>query len=143
MKKINTQFPLTVVLGLVITGSLFHSSETFAQQIARMRIDWNFTAGGGALYLNICDNPRLRTNPNTGGCATVNVLNSNVTSNREGTRLVEDRLRVGTEYKACIVADNIDASHQGRWMVCRNFIAADQQAVSLPYQGLWFVRSKP
>ena len=143
MKKMNPQFSGSFVLGLIITGSLFHSSEALAQQIAKMRIDWNFTAGGGALYLNICDNPRLRTNPNTGGCATVNILNSNVTSNREATRLIEDRLRVGTEYRACIVADNIDANHRGRWIVCQNFVAADQQAVSLSYGDLKFVRANP
>ena len=139
MKKINAQLPRTVVLALMITGSLFQSSGVLAQQIAKMRFVWNFTPAGGAVYLNICDDPEFNVNERTGGCANINVLNSNVTQNRDRTRLVTDKLRAGTSYKACLVADNIGRSFEGRRIQCYNFVASDGQTIRFSLNELQYV----
>jgi len=114
MKKIKAQLPRTIFLGLLITGSLFQSAGALAQQIAKMRFVWDFKPVGGAVYFNICTDPEFNVNESTGGCANVNILDSNVTQNKDRTLLVTDRLRVGTSYKACLVADNIGRGFEGR-----------------------------
>ncbi len=101
-----------------------------AQQVVKMRFVWDFTPASGAAYLNICSDPNFNINERTGGCANINVLNSNVTTNRDRTRLVTDRLKAGQAYKACIVADNTFSNKQGRWIDCVNFAARDGQTIT-------------
>lgn len=97
-----------------------------------MRFVWDFVpSSGGAAYLNICNDPKFNINESTGGCASINVLNSNVTTNRGRTRLVTDRLKSGQEYKVCIVADNTFSNRQGRWIDCIDFVARDGQTINL------------
>lgn len=102
-----------------------------AQQVVKMRFVWDFVPSSGAAYLNICDDPRFNINERTGGCANINVLNSNVTTNRDRTRLVANRLKAGQGYKACIVADNTFSNRQGRWIDCVDFVARDGQTINL------------
>lgn len=71
-----------------------------AQEVARMRIWWDVAAPPGALYLNICSDPRINNNPRTGGCGRIDTLNENATKNKEQFRFVDDRLKVGGEYRA-------------------------------------------
>jgi hypothetical protein len=139
MKKINAQLPGAVFLGLLITGSLFQSSEALAQQTAKMRFVWNFTPVGGAIYFNICDDPKFNIDERTGGCANVNVMNSNQTQNRARTVLVTDRLRAGTSYKACLVADNIGRGFEGRRIQCHDFVARDGQTIRFSLNQLQYV----
>jgi hypothetical protein len=129
MKKIKAQLPTTVFLGLLITGSLFQSSGALAQQIAKMRVVWDFKPVGGAIYFTICDDPKFNVDESTGGCANVNVMNSNQTQNKARTVLVTDRLRAGTSYKACLVADNIGSGFEGRRIQCHDFVARDGQTI--------------
>jgi len=139
MKKIKAQLPRTVFLGLLITGSLFQSSGALAQQIAKMRFVWDFKPVGGAVYFNICTDPKFNVNERTGGCANVNILDSNVTQNKDRTLLVTDRLRVGTSYKACLVADNIGRGFEGRRIQCYNFVARDEQTIRFSLNQLQYV----
>ena len=123
-------------LFLFISSTLFcllgsNISSAQAQQVVKMRFVWDFVPSSGAAYLNICDDPRFNINESTGGCAEINVLNSNVTTNRTRTRLVTDRLKAGQEYKACIVADNTFSNRQGRWIDCVIFVARDGQTIDL------------
>ena len=139
MKKIKAQLPRTVFLGLLITGSLFQSSGALAQPIAKMRFVWDFKPVGGAVYFNICTDPKFNVNERTGGCAKVNILDSNVTQNKDRTLLVTDRLRVGTSYKACLVADNIGRGFEGRRIQCYNFVARDEQTIRFSLNQLQYV----
>jgi hypothetical protein len=101
-----------------------------AQQVAKMRFVWDFTPSSGAVYLNICSDPKFNINERTGGCAEIDILNSNVTKNRDRTRLVTDRLKFGQQYKACLVADNTFSDKQGRWIDCVDFAAVEGQTIS-------------
>ena len=139
MKKIKAQLPRTVFLGLLITGSLFQSSGALAQPIAKMRFVWDFTRAGGAIYFTVCDDPEFNVDERTGGCANVNVMNSNQTENRARTVLVTDRLRAGTSYKACLVADNIGRGLEGRRIQCYNFVARDGQTIRFSLNQLQYV----
>jgi len=139
MKKIKAQLPRTVFLGLVITGSLFQSSGALAQQIAKMRFVWDFKPVGGAIYFTICDDPEFNVDESTGGCANVNVMNSNQTQNKARTVLVTDRLRGGTSYKACLVADNIGSGFEGRRIQCHDFVARDGQTMRFSLNQLRYV----
>ena len=139
MKKIKAQLLRTVFLGLVITGSLFQSSGALAQQIGKMRFVWDFTPVGGAVYFNICTDPKFNVNERTGGCANINVMNSNVTQNKDRTLLVTDRLRAGTSYKACLVADNIGSGFEGRRIQCHDFVVRDGQTIRFSLNQLRYV----
>jgi hypothetical protein len=139
MKRIKAQLPGAVFLGLLITGSLFQSSGALAQQTAKLRFVWNFTPVGGAVYFNICDDPKFNIDERTGGCAKVNVMNSNQTQNRARTVLVTDRLRAGTSYKACLVADNIGRGFEGRRIQCHDFVARDGQTIRFSLNQLQYV----
>jgi hypothetical protein len=139
MKKIKAQLPGTVFLWLVIIGSLFQSSGALAQQIAKMRFVWDFKPVGGAIYFTICDDPEFNVDESTGGCANVNVMNSNQTQNKARTVLVTDRLRAGTSYKACLVADNIGSGFEGRRIQCHDFVARDGQTIRFSLNQLRYV----
>jgi hypothetical protein len=139
MKKIKAQLPSTVFLGLLITGSLFQSSGALAQQIAKMRFVWDFKPVGGAIYFTICDDPKFNVDESTGGCANVNVMNSNQTQNKTRTVLVTDRLRAGTSYKACLVADNIGPGFEGRRIQCHDFVVSDGQTIRFSLNQLRYV----
>ena len=127
------KFPqLCFLISSTLFGLLASTTDSAqAQQVVRMRFVWDFVPSSGAAYLNICNDPRFNINERTGGCANINVLNSNVTSNRDRTRLVTDRLRSGQEYKVCIVADNTFNNRQGRWIDCVDFVARDGQTINL------------
>ena len=139
MKKIKAQLPRTIFLGLLITGSLFQSSGALAQQIAKMRFVWDFKPVGGAIYFTICDEPKFNVDERTGGCVNVNAMNSNQTENRARTVLVTDRLRAGTSYKACLVADNIGRGLEGQRIQCYNFVARDGQTIRFSLNQLQYV----
>jgi hypothetical protein len=113
-----------------------------AQEVSRMRIWWDVAAPPGALYLNICSDPRINNNPRTGGCGRIDVLNENATKNKEQFRFVDDRLKVGSEYRACLVADQT-RGRSGRWMVCRDFVAQDGGEVALNGSLLRPIRANP
>jgi hypothetical protein len=102
-----------------------------AQEVARMRFVWDFAPSGGAVYLNICNDPEFNISEQTGGCAEINVLNENVTANKSRTKLVTDRLKEGESYKACIVADNTFSDKRGRWIDCVDFVARNGRTISL------------
>lgn len=97
--------------------------------------------------MNICDEPDFNTDAESGGCAKINVLNRVVTDNRSGTELITDRLKLGTPYKACLVADNIYPRSQyerrGRWITCQVFNAQDKATIAFNYSNLKFVRARP
>jgi hypothetical protein len=137
----------STVLAVVMGTTALTTVATAQDSIARMRFEWNFPEPGGAIYMNICTDPDFNIDRQSGGCAEINVLNEVVTSNRGGTKLVSDRLKRGTAYKACLVADNIypnsEYSKRGRWITCKNFTAQDRGVVSFKYWDLQFVRSKP
>lgn len=120
---------------------------TAQEGIARMRFEWNFPEPGGAIYMNICSDPDFNIDRQSGGCAEINVLNEVVTKNRGGTKLVNDRLKIGTAYKACLVTDNIypgsQYSKRGRWITCKSFTAQDTSVVAFNYNDLNFVRNRP
>lgn len=118
---------LLTSLGLGVTS---HIGQAQAQQVAKMRFIWDFTAPSGAVYLNICSDPKFNINERTGGCAQIDILNSNVTKNQDRTRLVTDRLKFGQQYKACLVADNTFSNKQGRWIDCVDFAAVQGQTIS-------------
>jgi hypothetical protein len=101
-----------------------------AQQVVKMRFVWNFVPSSGAAYLNICSDPEINRNAQTGGCAEINVLNENVTANKSRTKLVTDRLKEGVPYKACIVADNTFSDKRGRWIDCVDFVATNSKTIS-------------
>ncbi|MBJ7901358.1 MAG: hypothetical protein GC158_15875 [Cyanobacteria bacterium RI_101] len=136
---------LTILSGLALFGSvslsIFFGEENSAQaqQVAKMRFTWDVFPSSGALYLNICDNPDLNVNEQTGGCADINVLNSNITTNKSRTRLVTDRLKSGQSYKVCMVADNTFSNRQGRWITCTNFVAQDGLTISLSMRNAQYV----
>ncbi|MFN5516332.1 MAG: hypothetical protein ACK5CA_16755 [Cyanobacteriota bacterium] len=136
---------LAIVSGLALFGavslSIFFGEENSAQaqEVAKMRFTWDQVPSSGALYLNICDNPQLNINEQTGGCADINVLNSNITANKSRTRLVTDRLKSGQSYKVCIVADNTFSDRRGRWIDCANFVAQDGRTISLSIQDAKYV----
>ncbi len=132
----------SVLTSSALLMSLLSSmNQAQAQQIVRTRFVWNFTPVGGAVYFNICSDPNFNINERTGGCANINVLNSNVTGNRDRTRLVTDRLRSGVPYKACLVADNIGRGYEGRWIQCQNFAAQDGQTIGFSLNQLQYVGS--
>jgi hypothetical protein len=139
MKKIKAQLPRTIFLGLLITGSLFQSAGALAQPIAKMRFVWDFKPVGGAIYFTICDEPKFNVDESTGGCANVNVMNSNQTQNKARTVLVTDRLRAGTSYKACLVADNIGPGFEGRRIQCHDFVVSDGQTIRFSLNQLRYV----
>jgi hypothetical protein len=101
-----------------------------AQEVAKLRFIWDFVPSSGAAYFNICSDPKININARTGGCAEIDVLNENVTANREKTRLVRDRLKEGKSYKACIVADNTFSDKRGRWIDCVDFVARNGETIS-------------
>jgi len=121
---------------VVLSGSallMFLSSsmeQAEAQQVVKMRCSFGILYLQVARYLNICSDPNFNINERTGGCANINVLNSNVTMNWDRTRLVTDRLKAGQAYKACMVADNTFSNKQGRWIECIDFAARDGQTIS-------------
>jgi len=120
-----------ILSGSALLMSLSSGMESAeAQQVVRMRFVWDFVPASGTAYFNICSDPNFNINERTGGCANINVLNSNVTKNRDRTYLVTDRLKAGQAYKACMVADNTFSNKQGRWIECVNFAARDGQTVS-------------
>jgi hypothetical protein len=125
--------------GIGFLISLICSAQTAQGQIVKVRFAWNFTPAGGAVYFNICDNPRFNISERTGGCAEINVLNEVVTRNRDRTRLVTDRLKAGKAYKACLVADNIGRHHQGRWIQCYDFAAKDGKSYRFTLNQLRYV----
>lgn len=102
-----------------------------AQEVVKMRFVWDFVPSSGAAYFNICSDPKININAQTGGCAEINVLNQNVTANKSRTKLVTDRLKEGESYKACIVADNTFSDKRGRWIHCVDFVARNGQTISL------------
>ncbi|MBW4624103.1 MAG: hypothetical protein KME49_00945 [Brasilonema octagenarum HA4186-MV1] len=118
---------LLTSLGLGVTSYI---GQAQAQQVAKMRFVWDFIAPSGAVYLNICSEPNFNINERTGGCAQIDILNSNVTKNQDRTRLVTDRLKLGQKYKACLVADNTFGNKQGRWIDCVDFTAIQGQTIS-------------
>lgn len=116
---------------VLLTFLLSNTGQSKAQEVVKMRFVWDFVVSSGAAYLNICDDPKFNINESTGGCADINVLNSNVTTNRSRTRLVSDRLKSGQEYKVCIVADNTFSNRKGRWIDCIDFVATNGQTINL------------
>jgi hypothetical protein len=113
---------ILVSLATVIGTSI----SAYAQEVVPVRIFWDISAPPGALYLNICSDPGINGSPN-GTCAKINVLNSNVTSNKDKIRLVDDRLRSGKRYRACIIADQTQG-RSGRWYSCSDFTASPPQS---------------
>jgi hypothetical protein len=116
---------------VLLTFLLSNTGQSKAQEVVKMRFVWDFVVSGGAAYLNICDDPKFNINESTGGCADINVLNSNVTTNRARTRLVSDRLKSGQEYKVCIIADNTFSNRKGRWIDCIDFVATNGRTINL------------
>jgi hypothetical protein len=143
----NKYIASSLALAIVFEMTTFITVATGQQNIAGMRLTWNFPEPGGAIYMNICDKPDFNVDAQSSGCAQINVLNEVVTNNRSGTKLITDRLKIGTPYKACLVADNIYPRSQyekkGRWITCRNFTAKDQSTISFSYWELKFVRERP
>jgi hypothetical protein len=138
----NSGIATSLALAFVLGATTLASVATGQPNIARMRFAWFFADSGGAIYMNICTDPDFNTDAESGGCAEINVLNENVTSNRSGTKLVTDRLAIGTAYKACLVADNLN-ERKGRWITCQNFTASDKLTINLFFRDLKFVRSRP
>jgi hypothetical protein len=137
-QDIATSLALAFVLGTTTLASVAIGQVN----TARMRFTWTFTGLGGAIYMNICNDPDFNVDAESGGCAEINVLNENVTSNRSGTKLVTDRLAKGTAYKACLVADNL-YERKGRWITCKDFTAEDKLTINFYFRDLKFVRSRP
>lgn len=132
----------TILSGCALLISLLSGiNQAQAQEIARTRFVWDFTPASGAVYFNVCTEPEFNINERTGGCANINVLNSEETQNRDRTRLVTDRLRNGVPYKACLVADNIGSRYQGRWIQCQNFIAKDGRTIRFVLNQFQYVGS--
>lgn len=139
--------------GVVVTATILGLSTFFgikpaqAQQIVPVQIYWDVVPGNGALYLNICSEPGVNGDRRTGMCANINVLNSNVTREREFRRFVTDRIRAGQTYRVCLVADNTPTG-AGRWFTCqdfRAFVPSSGQAIviSLQQSSLRFLRPNP
>jgi hypothetical protein len=142
-KKMNNKCIASSLALAVVFGTTTFTTVAIGQQIiARMRFTWNFPDSGGAIYMNVCDNPDFNIDAQSGGCAEINVLNEVVTNNRSGTKLITDRLKKGTPYKACLVADNIHGK-KGRWITCQNFTARDRLTISFSYSELISVRERP
>ena len=141
MKKIALLSSITF-LSIVSISLTLASVATGQENIAAMRFTWNFPGSGGATYLNICNKPNFNIDAQSGGCAEINVVNEVVTDNRMGTKLITDRLRVGTRYKACLVADNI-RDKKGRWIACKDFTAEDELTISFYDWRLKPVRENP
>ncbi|MEG4495501.1 hypothetical protein, partial [Microcoleus sp. D3_18_C4] len=49
------------------------------------------------------------------------------------------KLRAGTSYKACLVADNIGRGFEGRRIQCYNFVARDEQTIRFSLNQLQYV----
>ena len=141
------------VVGAAVTATLVGLSISFgtkaaqAQQIVPVQIYWNATPGSGALYLNICSDPGINGDQRTGMCANINVLNSNVTREREFRRIVTDRIRAGKTYRVCLVADNTPTG-SGRWFTCQDFTAfvpssGQSIMINLQQASLRFLRPNP
>ena len=132
----------SILSGSALLISLLSSiNQAQAQEIARTRFVWDFTPASGTVYFNVCTEPEFNINERTGGCANINVLNSEETENRDRTRLVSDKLRSGLAYKACLVADNIGGRYQGRWIQCQNFIAKDGRTIRFGLNQFQYVGS--
>ncbi|MBW4445449.1 MAG: hypothetical protein KME38_00855 [Spirirestis rafaelensis WJT71-NPBG6] len=146
-KMLNRLIASSSLITVILGATAFTTVATAQQGIARMRFVWNFPQPGGAIYMNICDEPDFNTDAESGGCANINVLNRVVTNNRSGTELITDRLKSGTPYKACLVTDNIYPRSQyerrGRWITCKVFNAQDKATIGFNYSDLKFVRERP
>lgn len=141
------------VVGAAVTATIigllmpFGIKTAQAQQIVPVQIYWNVAPGRGALYLNICSDPGINGDQRTGMCANINVLNSNVTREREFRRIVTDRIRAGKTYRVCLVADNTPTG-AGRWFTCqdfRAFVPSSGQSIVIDLQqaSLRFLRPNP
>lgn len=134
----------TTILGML---TLFGIKPAQAQQIVPVQIYWSVEPGNGALYLNICSEPGVNRDRRTGLCANINVLNYNVTREREFRRFVTDRIQAGQTYRICLVADNTPTG-SGRWFTCqelRAFVSSSGQSIVINFQqsSLRFLRPNP
>ncbi|NJL64297.1 MAG: hypothetical protein HC903_23840 [Methylacidiphilales bacterium] len=141
------KFSAAVTATILGLSTPFGIKPAQAQQIVPVQIYWNVAPGSGALYLNICSEPGVNGDQRTGLCANINVLNSNVTPEREFRRFVTDRIRAGQTYRVCLVADNTPTG-AGRWFTCqdfRAFVPSSGQAIviSLQQSSLRFLRPNP
>ncbi len=139
--------------GAAVTATILGISATFAikpvqaQQIVPVQIYWNVLPENGALYLNICSEPGVNGDRRTGLCANINILNSNVTREREFRRFVTDRIQAGQTYRVCLVADNTPTG-SGRWFTCQDFRAfmpssGQSIVIDLEQESLQFLRPNP
>ena len=124
---------------VLLTFLLSNTGQSKAQEVVKMRFTWDFFSTNGAVYFSICDDPEFNIDARTGGCATVNVLNSNETTNRSQTKLVTDRLKSGEKYKVCIVADNTFSNKRGRWIDCTDFVATSRKTINLSIHNAKYV----
>jgi hypothetical protein len=134
----------TTIIGLLAPFSI---KAAQAQQVVPVQIYWDVAPGNGALYLNIYSDPDVNADQRTGMCANINVLNSNVTREREFRRIVTDRIRAGKTYRVCLVADNTPTG-AGRWVTCqdlRAFVPSSGQSIVINLQqaSLRFLRPNP